>query len=204
MSRVKYLVVLLVLGILMAVPIIALAAQPAQSPLTIQLAPLNDSGQSGTAVLTDMGNGQIKVDVTVSGEPAGASEPEHIHTGQCGPTLGGVVYPLTNLENGTSTTMITATLASLMDGNHAINGHKSKAEIQTYVYCGNIPAAAAAASTTVTATTSAPAATPAATAAAPSTAPSTGGNPYGIVLVAFVAGLIVLASGLVIRRFARQ
>lgn len=191
MSRVKYLAVLLVLGIIMVVPIVALAASPAQSPLTVKLDPLNNSGESGTAVLTDVGNGQLKVDVTITGEPADGSHLMHIHTGQCGPTLGPVVFPLTNVVNGASTTTITATLAALMDGNHAINVHLSKAQPDAahYVACGNIPSAAAAA--------------PAATPAAPATAPSTGGNPYGMVLVAFVAGLIVLASGLVIRRFAR-
>lgn len=204
MSRAKYLAILLLLGVIMAVPIIALAAQPAQSPLTIQLGALNNSGETGTAVLTDMGNGQLKVDVTITGEPAGASQPEHIHTGQCGPTLGGVVYPLSPLVDGKSSTTITATLSSLMDGNHALNGHKSTAEISTYVYCGNIPNASAAASTTMTATTTSatPAASP--TAAAPTTAPSTGGSPFAMIMVAFVLGLLVLGTGLVIHRFARQ
>ena len=42
---------------------------------------------------------------------AGASQPAHIHEGQCGPTLGKVVYPPTNVVNGTSTTTIDATMA---------------------------------------------------------------------------------------------
>ena len=120
MSRFKYLAVLLVLGTFLAIPVFAYAAAPsAASPLTITLATLNNSGESGTAVLTDLGNGQIKVDVTITGEPAGGSNPMHIHTGQCGPTLGSVQYPLTNVVNGTSTTTVSASLASIMDGNHA-------------------------------------------------------------------------------------
>src|SRR5712692_7945446 len=126
MSRTKLLVILSVLGALLAVPVLASAAPPsAMGPLTITLAELNNSGESGTAVLTDLGGGQTKVDVTVKGEPAGGSHPMHIHSGQCGPTLGPVVYPLTNVEGGTSTTTITATLGSLIDGNHAVNVHKS-------------------------------------------------------------------------------
>jgi hypothetical protein len=180
MSRTKLLVVLLVLGALLAVPLLASAAAPsAMGPLTITLAELNNSGESGTAVLTDLGGGQTKVDVTVKGEPADGSHPMHIHTGQCGPTLGPVVYPLTNVVGGTSTTTIAATLDSLMDGNHAVNVHKSKAEIGTYVACGNIPKAA------------------------PTTAPATGGNPYTLATIAFVMGILALGAGLFVRRLAR-
>jgi hypothetical protein len=180
MLRVNYLAVLLVLGVLLAVPALAVAAGPsATSPLTITLATLNNSGESGTAVLTDLGNGQTKVDVTITGEPAGGSHPMHIHTGQCGPTLGPVQYPLSNVVGGTSTTTITATLASLMDGNHAINVHLSKAQIGTYVACGNIPTAA------------------------PATAPTTGGNPFGLVSIALILGMLALGSGLFVRRLAR-
>jgi CHRD domain len=179
-SRVKYLAILLVIGAVLAVPAFVAAAGPSQaSPLTITLATLNNSGESGTAVLTDLGNGQIKVDVTITGEPADGSHPMHIHTGQCGPTLGPVQYPLTNVVNGTSTTTVTATLASLMDGNHAINVHLSKAQIGTYVACGNIPVSA------------------------PATAPTTGGSPFAPVSIALILGILALGSGLLVRRFAR-
>jgi hypothetical protein len=198
MLRIRYSAILLVFGVLLAVPAFALAAKPSQaSPLTITLATLNNSGESGTAVLTDLGNGQTKVDVTITGEPAGGSHPMHIHTGQCGPTLGPVVYPLTNVVNGTSTTTITVTLAALMDGNHAVNVHLSKDQIGTYVACGNIPVAAAAAAPTT-------AATAAATPAAPATAPTTGGSPTDMLIPALVLGLVVLAAGLFARRIAAR
>ncbi len=158
MSRIRLFPVLLLVGAIFLVPLIAFAASPvATGPLTIKLDELNKSGESGTAVLTDLGGGQTKVDVTITGEPAGGSHPMHIHTGQCGPTLGGVVYPLTNVVNGTSTTTVAVALATIMDGNHAINGHKGAgADISTYVFCGNIPTSGApAAQATGTATTSA-------------------------------------------------
>jgi hypothetical protein len=47
---------------------------------------------------------------------------------------------LNDVTNGKSDTTVNASLASLMNGNSAINVHKSAAEIQTYVACGDIPA----------------------------------------------------------------
>ncbi len=200
MSRFKLLAILAICVVALTIPALASAAAPhATSPVTINLGTLNNSGESGTAVLTDLGNGQTKVDVTITGEPSGASNPMHIHTGQCGPTLGGVAFPLTPVVNGTSTTTVATSLASIMDGNHAINGHKSAAEIGTYVFCGNIPNAAA--SSTTAAPTSAPAATP--TTSTPSTVPTTGGNPFASLSLVVLAGLVLLGGGLFVRRLAR-
>jgi hypothetical protein len=114
-------------------------AQAAGEPVKIILDAENASGETGTATLTDLGNGKTMVDVAIAGEPDGASQPMHIHEGQCGPTLGKVIFPLTNLEKGKSSTTIDAALDTLMTGGFAINGHKSAQEITVYVFCGNIP-----------------------------------------------------------------
>ena len=98
---------------------------------------LGGSGEMGSAVLSEV-NGQTTVVVTVVGEPAGASQPAHIHSGQCGATLGAVVYPLTNVVNGVSTTTINVTMAKLKSAQYGLNGHKSAAEIGTYTFCGNL------------------------------------------------------------------
>src|SRR6266852_3947107 len=99
----------IVLGAILAIALINVVA--AADSITIKLDTLNSSGVSGTATLTANGN-NTDVVVTVTGEPAAGSEPDHIHTGQCGATLGGVKYPLKNVEGGTSTTTVNATLAS--------------------------------------------------------------------------------------------
>ena len=125
-----------------ALAVLSVGSAFAQGPVTINLTAINGSGVSGTAQLMDKG-AQTEVVVNVQGEPASASEPMHIHSGQCGPTLGKVVYPLKNVEGGTSDTTVNATLASLQTGNFAINVHESAAQITTYVACGNIPALAA-------------------------------------------------------------
>jgi hypothetical protein len=109
----------------------------AATSITVPLATQNNSGVSGTATLTEMGN-QTQVVIHVTGEPSGGSEPAHIHVGTC-TNLGAVKYPLANVVNGTSTTVVNASLPSLMTGNFAINLHKSAAQIQVYVACGDIP-----------------------------------------------------------------
>lgn len=149
----------------------------AESTVTVQLNPVNNSGISGTATLTAMGN-QTQVQISLTGEPAGDSEPAHIHVGQCGPTLGAVKFPLKNVEGGTSTTIVNVPLESLQNGQFAINVHKSAAEIQTYVACGNIPVLA-----TMT--------------SAPSSLPRTGGAPP---IPVALASLGLLGVGYLLRR----
>ena len=106
--------------------------------VTIDLDALDASGQSGTATLTEMGS-TTRVDLTLS---AGASSSElvHIHIGQCGDTLGAVDEDLNSFVGGSgaSNTIVTATLAELQNGNHAINAHDAS-DPGTYTACGNIP-----------------------------------------------------------------
>lgn len=113
-----------------------------EEAVTIDLAAIDDSNISGTAVLTPMGD-QTEVTVTLEATGDAALDtprPTHIHSGQCGETLGGVEYGLNDVTDEATTT-VDASLESLMDGNHAINVHLSADEISTYVACGNIPAA---------------------------------------------------------------
>jgi len=109
------------------------AGTPAQATLAIQ----NNSGISGRADLTDNGNNTTTVKVTVSGQPAGNVAPAHIHVGTCD-TLGAIKYPLTNIENNTSTTIVNASLTTITAEAVAINLHKSAAEVAVYTACGNI------------------------------------------------------------------
>lgn len=118
----------------------------AQESITVNLGPGRDASQPGTAVLTAQGN-QTLVVINIQPGEAGVGQPAHIHLGSC-PEVGSVAFPLTNVVDGTSTTTVNATLASLRDGNHSINIHKSEAEAGVYVACGNIAALPAAAPTT--------------------------------------------------------
>ncbi len=103
---------------------------------TVVLSEQNDSQESGIATITEE-NGQITVSLTMTGAPETA-QPAHIHTGSC-PTPGAVVYPLSNVVDGMSETTIDITLAELKGQMPlAINVHKSAAESQVYVACGDI------------------------------------------------------------------
>ena len=139
MKRAWLLAALAALTMLLAA---ALSAAAADTTITVQMTAQNGSGESGTATLTDLGNGQTKVVVNITGAPAGVAQPEHIHEGTCSNLNPTPKYPLANLVDGKSETTVPVSLASLMTGSFAINVHKSAAEVQTYVACGNIPAAA--------------------------------------------------------------
>jgi hypothetical protein len=110
----------------------------AAEPITVQLGPQNNSGESGTAVLTDAG-AKTKVVVVIKGAPAGVGQPLHVHKGTCAQLDPKPAYGLTTLTGGKSETTIDVPIGDLRKG-YAINGHKSAQEASTYVFCGNIPA----------------------------------------------------------------
>lgn len=117
---------------------LAMPAAAAPSTVTVQLQQQNGSGESGTATLTQSGS-DVQVVIALGGAPATA-QPAHIHTGTCS-TLGGVVYPLTSVTGGKSTTTVKGvTIAALLAKPNAINVHQSAENLQKYVACGNITA----------------------------------------------------------------
>lgn len=106
--------------------------------LVFSLSAQNNSGESGTATIMPISDTQSKVSVTLTGAPAG-EQPAHIHIGAC-PTPGGVKYPLTNVVNGASETVLDVTVAALKaQAPLALNVHKSTAEVSVFVSCGNLP-----------------------------------------------------------------
>ena len=108
---------------------------PVSQDVTIKLNELNDSGVSGTATLTPMGD-QTKVVLKVDG--ATGDHPVHIHFGTCG-NLQDIAFPLTNIDkNGISETTVDISLNDLLGGEYAINAHLSADQISTYVACGEI------------------------------------------------------------------
>lgn len=105
--------------------------------VTVTLATQNNSGEQGTAELKSE-DGKTKVELMVTGAPADIAQPAHIHLNSCA-TIGGVKYPLTNVVNGKSETMIDVSLDELLAMLPlSINVHKSAAEAGIYVACGDI------------------------------------------------------------------
>jgi hypothetical protein len=118
----------------MAVLLIVLAACGSQQSRTFQLATLNDSGVTGTAILTDLGDGSTRVVVDV--DPAGHPQmPAHIHAGTCVDLVPQPLYPLLTVVDGASETVVPKSLADLLAGELALNLHVSAADMGTYAAC---------------------------------------------------------------------
>jgi hypothetical protein len=114
----------------------ACQAATAAPPRTIALATLNDSGVTGTVAFSDVG-GRTRVDVAV--DPAGNPDmPAHIHPGTCDELVPQPKFPLENVRNGTSTTVVPASITELFAGNLAVNIHKSNDDLKTYTACVDI------------------------------------------------------------------
>ncbi len=110
----------------------------AQQTISVTIGPGRDEASgTGTATLTAMG-AQTRVVLSVA--PTNPEMLAHIHVDTC-PGVGAVVFPLTNVVNGGSTTMINASLADVLGQGHSINLHRSPADSGIYVGCGNLAGA---------------------------------------------------------------
>lgn len=116
--------------------LLACQAAAAGPPRTISLETLNASGVTGTVSFSDVG-GRTKVDVAV--DPGGNPDmPAHIHPGTCGELIPQPKYPLENVRNGISTTVVPAPISELFAGGLAVNIHKSNDDLKTYTACVDI------------------------------------------------------------------
>jgi hypothetical protein len=125
-------IVILLLAGLFAGPALAL-----DDTVSVKLQALNDSGQNGSATLIPEGN-KTKVVIELPGMPAGTAEPAHIHTGTCDNLDKAPKWPLNSVKDGRSVTELPVSLDTILKQHTAINVHKSAAEAQIYVSCGNI------------------------------------------------------------------
>lgn len=123
---------------LVAISLGACASMSENKPTTIKLNAQNDSGQAGTAILTPLPGGKTEVTIKVANPPSGVAQPAHVHEGTCTNLNKAPKYGLTSVMNGTSTTVVNADIATMMQTPHAINVHKSGPEAAIYVACGNI------------------------------------------------------------------
>ncbi len=104
--------------------------------VTLDLVSQNNSGISGTATLTDLGGGQMRVEIRVTGAEAGP-QPAHIHGGNCAQLDPAPRFSLTPVTNGVSTTDVEGTLQQVTAAPHAIHLHKSPEELPIYVACAD-------------------------------------------------------------------
>lgn len=104
---------------------------------SIPLTTLNDSGVTGSVVLTAIDDRRTRVEIRV--DPAGHPDmPSHIHPGTCSNLVPQPKYPLQNVRDGHSTTVITASFADLLKGDLAVNIHRSNEDLKTYTACAEL------------------------------------------------------------------
>ncbi len=114
------------------------AYYPGASAVTVMLSSQNNSGETGTVRVSDNASGKAHVVVTLIGEPAGAMQPMHFHAGSCA-SIGAVKYTLNSAVDGKSETTLDVSTADLMKQlPMAVNVHKSAAESNIYVACGDV------------------------------------------------------------------
>lgn len=107
-------------------------------PMVYKMAALKNSTESGMVSfeMTQDGKTQVKFDMINAAK--GVAQPAHIHEGSCAKP-GAVQYPLANLVDGASSTVIDISLDDLMKKMpFAVVVHKSEKEAGTYVSCGDI------------------------------------------------------------------
>ena len=127
---------LAVLAGLGSIPIVAAQGQT----VTVELGSQNNSGVTGTATVTDIGGGKLRVEIRANGAGAGP-QPAHIHEGTCAQLNAAPKFSLSNVVNGSSTTEVDGSLAALMSAPHAIHMHKSPDELAVYVACADVKVA---------------------------------------------------------------
>jgi hypothetical protein len=103
---------------------------------TIALNEQKDSGVSGTVEFTVVGR---KTAVTIKVDPAGNLDmPAHIHPGTCDKMIPQPKFPLESAKDGSSSTVVPATIEELFAGGLALNLHKSNDEMKISTACVEI------------------------------------------------------------------
>lgn len=126
---------------MMLIPLaVALSAGPAlalDDTVSVKLEAQNNSGQTGSATLIPEGD-KTRVVIDILNAPTDVAQPAHIHLGRCDKLDKAPKWPLQAVKNGRSVSLVPASIDTILADRTAINVHKSAAEVQIYVSCGNI------------------------------------------------------------------
>jgi Cu/Zn superoxide dismutase len=106
--------------------------------ISVNLSPVGDASQFGTATLTPEGD-QTRVVVDVD-SPVSNSQPAHIHEGTCADLNPEPAFGLPNVVDGRSESTVDVSLDDLTGADYAINLHMSDDDLTTYTSCGDIEA----------------------------------------------------------------
>jgi hypothetical protein len=109
---------------------------PSANRLELEFEELNDSGLSGTATLYEAGDQTI---VELELEGTGDEHPVHIHEGTCDDIQPESAYDLENVgREGTSTTLVDASLSELLEGEYVIDLHLAPNQLGLLIACAQI------------------------------------------------------------------
>lgn len=97
----------------------------------------NNSGEVGDVTLFARGANKTLVVLNIQGAPP-FPQPAHIHRGTCDHLNPAPAYPLNNVVNGRSVTMVNVSESRLLSGNYSVNVHRSTSNIALYVACGEL------------------------------------------------------------------
>lgn len=121
---------------------------------TIQLRELNDSGVTGTVVLSEQGDA-TRISIQLEGDAVTGGHIAHLHNGTC-EEPGEYTYTLNPVSaEGASETVVNLTLDELLSGGYLVNVHPSEANWDTWMVCGELTTVSAAATVVPTTTTEA-------------------------------------------------
>ncbi len=130
---------------LVALPFGAVTAAEDGTSISVELQEFEDSGISGTAILTATAEGGTQVSMELQGAELDGDHPTHIHTGTCDDFDPDPLYPLetvelssVNREGISETTVEDVSLDSLREGDYVILVHQSLEELTNYLVCGEI------------------------------------------------------------------
>ena len=104
--------------------------------LKMELTSQNNSNITGTATLTEIGGGKLRVEIRANGAGAGP-QPAHIHEGSCTNLNPAPKGALTFVTDGVSVTELDLSIQDLTSAPHAIHMHKSPDELPIYVACAD-------------------------------------------------------------------
>ena len=124
------------LALAMVVAVIVAGCAAEQPPRTITLVTLNDSGVTGTVSFRGVAD---RTEVSIKVDPGGNPDmPAHVHPGTCDDLTPQPKFPLENVRDGASVTVVPASIGELFAGDLAVNIHKSNDDLKTYTACVDI------------------------------------------------------------------
>jgi len=104
---------------------------------TLDLVEQNDSGISGTVELSPTSEGQLEVEIELDGSDGGP-HPAHIHVGSCEDLDPTPAFPLEDVVDGRSETMLELSPTELVAAEYAVNVHESPENADVYVACADV------------------------------------------------------------------